>query len=665
MLYPRLFEPFSVRGLTVRNRIAMAPMSTALGRPDGSVTPAQIAYLRERAAGGVGWVIVEFTSVDRRHGLAEACQLTLETDANVAGHAELVRAVHAEGAATCLQLQMAGRHIEHGPFDGDLPVAPSEVRDREGVLVARAMTDREVLDAIDAFRMAARRAVRAGYAAIELHGAHGYLPMAFLSPRQNRRTDRWGGSDAARLAFPIALIEAVRAEIGPRRPLLYRISCAEYAPGGLTLEDTERIAPRLVAAGVDVLDVSSGSLDGGFHQIVDPMSSPPGWRFEAARRIRRAVGVPVIVVGPVRWPADGEAALARGDCDLIALGRPLLADAAWARKAAAGEVASIRPCTNCNWCMDRTRRHLSVGCAENPSTGNELEPPPAPSTGRGATAVVVGAGPAGLHAALELEAAGFETHLLEARSRLGGGLIASTAPPLKDKLGWYLDYLESCIARSTVQVHLATRADAAAVLQRRPTLVVIAAGASTSVVPIGRFDSDRVVDAYETLMTPLPVAAVAGRHMVVYGGGETGCETAELLAANGARVTLVSRSPATKLARGAEVGYRKALRQRLAANPAVTVVERTRIDAVEQARVRLVDDAGAIREVNADRVYVAQGRRTDTSLVDALRAAGVPAIAVGDARRIARIGDAVHDAHSAVRTLISELTQGTPEEHRR
>lgn len=663
MRYPRLFEPFVVRGTTLRNRVAMAPMSTALARPDGSVTPAQVAYLRARAAGGVGLVVVEFTSVDRRHGLAEACQLTLETDAHVAGHAELVRAIRAEGATACLQLQMAGRHVEHGPVDGALPVAPSDVHDRDGTLVARAMTDRDVLDAIDAFRMAARRAVAAGYAAIELHGAHGYLLMAFSSPRQNRRDDRWGGSDAGRLAFPRAVIEAVRAELGPERPLLYRLSEAEHAPGGLTLDDTERIAPQLVAAGVDLLDVSSGSLDGGFHQIVDPMSSPLGWRFDAARRLRRAANVPVMVVGPVRWPGDAEAALARGDCDLIALGRPLLADPEWARKAAAGADRSIRPCTNCNWCMDRTRRHLSVGCAENPTTGNELEAPLQAALGRGLTAVVVGAGPGGLHAALELATAGFETHLLEARERLGGGLIASTAPPMKDKLAWYLDYLEARIEDSAVRVHRGTRADAATILRWRPSIAVVAAGATPGPTPIGRIDSDRVVDAHEVLMRPLQADLVRDRDVVVYGGGETGCETAELLAMHGARVTLVTRSPATRLARNAEVGYRKSLRRRLSENPAVTVLERTRIESIDGARVQLVDEAGDRRELSADRVFVAQGRRHDPSLVDALRAAGVVAAAVGDARQVARIGDAVHDAHRAVRALIAERND-RPGDHR-
>jgi pyruvate/2-oxoglutarate dehydrogenase complex dihydrolipoamide dehydrogenase (E3) component len=294
-----------------------------------------------------------------------------------------------------------------------------------------------------------------------------------------------------------------------------------------------------------------------------------------------------------------------------------------------------------------------VGCAENPSTGHELLEPATAAPGRGATAVVVGAGPAGLHAALELEAAGFETHLLEARERLGGGLVASAAPPLKDKLAWYLDYLASRIGRSAVRVHLGTRADAAEVLRWRPSLAVVAAGARPAPAPIGRIDSDRVVDAYEALMKPVPVESIRDREVVVYGGGETGCETAELLAAHGARVTLVTRSPASRLARGAELGYRKALRQRLARNPAVRILERTRIESIEGDRVRLVDDAGRIDERVADRVFVAQGRHADRSLADALRAAGVAVAAVGDARRVARIGDAVHDAHETVRALIA------------
>ena len=216
-------------------------------------------------------------------------------------------------------------------------------------------------------------AIAAGYESIEIHGAHGYLPMAFMSPRKNTRDDEWGGDFERRLAFPVAIVCAIKAVLGPSRPLIYRVSAAEFVESGLSIDDMQRIVPLLARAGCDALHVSTGAVEGARDKIVDPMSSREGWRFPLGRRLRDACGLPVIAVGPVRWPESAERALAAGDADLIALGRPLLADPFWASKAKAGRLEDITPCTNCNWCMARLREHAAIGCAENPRTGRELE----------------------------------------------------------------------------------------------------------------------------------------------------------------------------------------------------------------------------------------------------------------------------------------------------
>lgn len=654
--YPNLASPLQLGSLTLRNRTVMAPMSTNLGGLDGSVTPAQVAFYRARATGGTGMIIVEFCCVHRASGRSEHRQLSLETPAFLDGHRRLVTAITSAGAVACLQLQHGGQGAKRALVADHMPVAPSDVFSRNDPdrLTTRGLRDDEIEHLIECFGRTAELGVEAGYQAFELHGAHGYLLTSFISPLTNHRDDRWGGDEERRLAFPRRVIQRVKQAIG-ERPLLYRLSADEFAPGGLTIEDMERIAPKLAAAGADGLHVSIGLGWTSFDKVIEPMSMPEGWRLPFARRIRAAVDVPVIAVGQIRWPETAERALRDGDADLIALGRPLLADSAWAGKAIAGLDASIRPCTSCNYCVAMgSGEHGVIGCAENPRTGRELEALPQAGELRGQRAVVVGGGPGGMAAALLLDQMGLKTELFEARDRLGGGLIASAAPPHKEKLTWYQDYLERQLRASNVRIRLGTRAEADALIASRPCIVLLANGGYPNRLPIPGIDSALVVDAYELLMGDghtLP--APGAQPMVVYGGGETGCETAEWLSERGYRVTLITRSRRDQLARAAEMIYRGVLLKRLHENPAIEIIEQTAITAIAANGTLTLEpcEAGTQAHIVCSRLLIAQGRQPDAQLPCQLGAADIPHAVIGDARRGGRIGDAVHDAYRAIQTL--------------
>lgn len=651
--WPLLFSPFRLGALTLPNRLVMAPMSSGLADEGGFVTPELLAFVRERAAGGTGLIVVEFSCVDASFGRGERRQLRIDDDRYIEGHARLVQAINAAGARACLQLHLPGQYVVQGTCDG-LPIAPSDEFARDGRQLARRATADEVATLVQRFAQGAARAVRAGYEAIEIHGAHGYLPMAFLSPRKNRRDDAWGGDAQRRLAFPLAVVRAVRATLGHEQPLIYRVSAAEFVDSGLTLEDMVEIVPRLAQAGCDALHVSSGAIEGALDKIVDPMSSGEGWRLPLGRRLREASGLPVIAVGPIRWPQTAERALAAGDADLIALGRPLLADPQWARKAQAGALADIVPCTNCNWCMQRVREHASIGCAENPRTGHEAEPspPPAPAA---AVAVVVGGGPGGLQAALEFDRLGYATHLFEARAEVGGGLAVSAAPPFKEPLRWYQEHLKHRLQASGVTLHLARRADSADVLALRPDAVIVATGSRTRPFPLERAQGALpVLDATDVLAGDRVLEG--GGPVVVYGGGETGCEIAEYLAKRGLAVILVTRSGAGELARSAESMYRRELRARLSRNARVELITHASVRRVEADGVLLALADGASRRVPAAALVMAQGRAPAVELLGPLRDAGVRCVAIGDAQEIGRIGDAVHAAHRAVGELATAVT---------
>lgn len=655
MRYPHLFSSMQLGTVTLPNRIVMAPMSTQLGGTDGKVTPRQIAFYRARAEGGVGMIIVEFCCVHRATGLSEHRQLSLETPEHLEGHFRLVDTIRNAGAIACLQLQHGGSGVPRALVEGGIALGPSDVRSRRDPsrLTARALTHDEIELLIECFGRTAELGVQAGYQVFELHGAHGYLLTQFLSPLTNRREDAWGGDEAGRLRLTQRVIQRVKQAIGDR-PLSLRLSADEFSPQGLSIDDMERITPQLVAAGLDLVHVSIGTGYTGMDKVIEPMSMPEGWRLPYARRIRAAIDVPVISVGQIRWPAIAEKAIADGDTDLIALGRPLLADPDWVNKARLGNELDIRPCTSCNYCVtSHAGPHGVIGCAENPRTGQELDPVLDAGAQRGHRAVVIGGGPGGMAAALMLDQAGYKTELYEARASLGGGLIASAAPPFKDKLTWYQDYLEHQLRKSGVEVRLNTTADMHTLSKPRPEIVMLAMGAQALRMNIEGIDSsDRVVDAYEVLMgdsswLPQP----GGAPIVVYGGGETGCETAEYLAERGYEVVLVSRSPAKQLARSAEAIYRGVLLIRLGENAHVRVADNTEIIRIDGDRLTLKSSEGEESTVECSRLLIAQGRRPDAALATLLTQARIPFTAIGDAHHGGRIGDAVHSGYAAVKAL--------------
>jgi len=652
-LFSNLFAPFEARGHRLKNRLVMAPMSTSLGGADGAVTPANIAFYRERALGGFGLIIVEFTSVDPATGRTEERQLSLESRRNLDGHTRMVDIIHQAGASAFVQLQHGGRFAPARLLSSGVTRGPSPVVSRKDPtkVIVQSFDESEIFRLVEAFGRSAALAIEAGYDGVELHGAHGYLLSQFLSPVSNQRDDAWGGDFGRRLAFPLAVVRAIRAAIG-ERPLSYRISADEFLKGGLDIDDNCAIVPELVLAGADLIHASTGRGPEAFDKVMEPISAPEGWRLPYARRLREAGGVPVIGVGQIRWPQTAEAALIRGDADLIALGRPSLADPDWPLKAESGRWREIRPCTSCNWCISGTVEH--VACAENPRAGAELDAPIDGALGAGRKAIVVGGGPGGLAAALLLDQAGFETQLYEARATLGGGLIASATPPGKDKLFWYRDHLLRRIDQSKVVVRLGERATLERLAAQRPDVVILAAGSDPREIEIEGLSDPMVAQAFDVLMGDVDPGAGEPGRVVVYGGGETGCETAEFCVARGAKVVLVTRSPVEHLASSAEAVYRIGLVERLRRNPAVEILAESHVIRVGDGEVVLIARDGQTRTIDADRFLMAQGRRPADRLGQELLSAGIACHVVGDSRAVGRIGDAVHAAYAALRALTAE-----------
>lgn len=323
-----LFTPLAIKSLRLANRIVLPPMGTQLSTSEGAITDRQVEHYVLRARGGVGLIIVEHAYVSLL-GQFRRTQLGAWNDDLIPGLRRLVEGVHAEGVPICLQLNHAGAKAFPDVI-GQQPAGPSDVVPPRGVATPRPLARDELPIIAQEFAAAASRAVRAGFDAVEVHGCHGYLLSQFASPITNKRKDEYGGDLLARYRFPLEVVRAVRAQLAPEYPLFYRLPADDLLPNGLKPEDAVRIAPQLLAAGVDVLDVSGGiSADG--RGILDGQK---GWWVEAAHQVKQATGAVVIGVGGITEPGYADEIVRQGLNDLVAVGRAHLQNPNWAKDAA-------------------------------------------------------------------------------------------------------------------------------------------------------------------------------------------------------------------------------------------------------------------------------------------------------------------------------------------
>ena len=323
-----LLTPLTFAGLTLRNRIAMPPMWSGKATPQGFVTDAIVEYHRIRAAAGCGLVIVEHAFVHPQ-GRHSNTQLGVYDDVCVDGLTRLASAIRAEGAVACLQVSHAGSRTSSKITGGLRPLGPSAIRhprDPHGE-VPEAATSEQISAVATAFAKAAGRAEHAGFDAVELHVAHGFLLGQFLSPLTNRRDDAFGGDEARRGRAPLDVLAAVRHQVGASFPVFVRLGAHDEYEGGLQLDAACRVAGRLVEAGAALIDVS-----GGLAGSDDP-GRGRGYFVPYADAIRKAISVPVMVAGGIAEPKYADSIIRNGQADIVGIGRAMLDDPEWARKA--------------------------------------------------------------------------------------------------------------------------------------------------------------------------------------------------------------------------------------------------------------------------------------------------------------------------------------------
>ncbi|AMN46243.1 NADH:flavin oxidoreductase [Steroidobacter denitrificans] len=707
-----LLAPGTIGRLSLRNRIVVTAMGVNLAEQDGSCGERMIAYHAQQARGGAALIITGATGVALPTGTCLPRQTSISDDSCLAGLSALVQAVHAHGARLALQLQHAGLNSVVDMAEGrplwtpSLPAAsasdaqsmflPQELAElapatgKMPAVTFKIPTIDDIRQVVALFAAAAVRARKAGADAVEIHGAHGYLLGSFLSAYRNKRTDEYGGSLENRARFLLETIRAVKAAVGDDLAILCKLDSREVgSPGGITLEDALVTARMAQEAGADAITVTAyHNTDRGILHSASHTPHELAVNLPFAAAIKAAVRIPVIASGRVE-PEVGDAAIAAGKLDFLAMGRKLLADPELPNKLAAGRAEDIRPCIYCYTCISAIYLRQSVRCAVNPRTGLEYrDPDPSisePNTGP-RHMVVIGGGPGGMEAARRLDLAGHRVTLLEQGNRLGGTLfLASLAYAANERL---LNWLTRQLAASRVQIRLDTPATPDLIARLRPDAVIVATGAVRSMPPIPGSDLPHVFSGDDMRRLLLgsagamtkrrlgagKAAAVRlaaalgltsnlglirrttrtwmpfGKNIVIIGGELVGLELAEFLGERKRRVSIVDEPPVM----GAGLAYVRRIRLLTELREhGVQMFPAAANLRIDRHAVLFTDSDGGAREISADQVIVAKGATGDTQLADTLRRAGFNVRAIGDCTGVGYIEGAMRTAAEAVRELLA------------
>ncbi len=538
MTFDHLFSPITIAGMTLKNRVVMPAMATGYANADSTVSDRLVHYLGRRARGGTGLIITEVCAVIPR-GKGFPRELGAWSDEFIPGLSKIPEAVHREGGKAALQLHHAGRE-SFAIAAGGTPEAPSPIPSVILSQPCEEMSLERIAEVIDSFANAAARAKKAGFDAVEIHGAHGYLLTQFLSPFSNQRTDRYGGSEENRSRFVLEIIEAVRKEVGPAYPVLIRVSADEMIRDGYDLDFMKRLAPRLVAAGVNAVHVSVGVYSTPGNLSIASMDTAPGFNLFRARAVKDVVKVPIIGVGRINSIEMADKAIADGDADLVSFGRQHLTDPDFVNKARAGDFDDIRWCIACNQgCIERlTFENKSTTCVFNPECGKEGKEAPV-RIDSPKRLWIIGAGPAGLSAAVAASERGHDVTVFEKEKVAGGQLQSASRPPHKKIFMDWVDWSLRQLKKRKVKVHFDQEVTGEKLAQQRPDAVILAAGAYPTTPPIPGISGPGVFDARDILVGKVKVASPA----VVLGAGYVGMETADFLLANGVEVTILEMQP--------------------------------------------------------------------------------------------------------------------------
>lgn len=632
--FTKLFEPGKIGRLQLKNRIIMPPMVPRYVNNNGSISERMLNYYAERARGGCAMVIVE-SSYPRTGGYPG--RIFLDNDQCISGLRKLVETIHEGGAKACIQINPhRGRSDEVDPASASETVHP-----KTGAKV-RAMSVADLKALEDSFAAGARRVKQAGFDCIMIHGGSGYLVSEFLSPRTNRRTDEYGGDIKKRARFALELLTVSKQVLGIDYPIIFRLMAHERVQGGYGLDEAIIVSKLLEETGIDAIDIVSGVSE-SYYWVIPYLYLPQGCNADLSQSIKKTVKVPVSVAGNINTPHIAEEILKTGKADFIDLGRALIADPQFPNKAREGKVSDIRKCVRCCRCGESILKE-PVGpmiCTVNPAVGKEKE---FESKLKHATmkkkVLVIGGGPGGMQAAITAGLRGHDVTLWEKEGKCGGQLNIAAIPPHKDELNSLNEYLRWRLDNLNIPVQTLKEATKEKVLAYSADTVILATGSKQLIPNINGIAKRKVVTGRDVLSGKLDT----GKVVIVIGGGFIGCETADFLAEEGKRVTIVEILPA--LASELYHYYADLIVQRLKEREVVCYTG-VKGEKITEKGMEIVDDGGKEVFLEADDIVLCTGSVADKALFESLTGEVSELFEVGDCANPRRIYEAICEGSEA------------------
>ena len=632
-------EPIQVGPFTLKNRILKQAMAEHLCHEDGSVSDRFIDFYRTMAQGGVALIVPGIPVLDDRvtdPPIMKAQRGVYLTDEKyLPGLKKAVDAIHKAGSLIMFQLWQSG--IAQTP--------------QGGKSIVTDLTKEEIHILRDKFVAAAGLVKAAGADGVEFHMAHTYFASQMFSPYFNKRTDEYGADTIENATrFARECLEQINERYcDDTFTIIVKLNGNDFLQGGITPHWAGQAAAILEKAGAKLFTVNGGgSLAGarGAEYMSDGGHNPEGWKVHFAETVKQYVTVPVAASGNIRHPDYAHHLIREGVCDMIGLGRALLAEPEWVNKCAEGREDELRHCISCNYCFGGVPEDGSVpGCSVNPYYKCEAVRPELVKDGDGRTVVVVGAGPAGLEAAVVLAQRGFRPVILERRRYLGGLVDMASTPPHKRKLRWLIEYYDRRLRRLGVEVHLSTEATPDAIAALDPYAVLLATG-SIETVPtdIPGITGSNVWTARE-LLERLP--RIVGQDVVVVGGGLTGIETAHLLTLKGNRVTVVeATAPPTRT-------LAEMFRWRDAQSEGVTALFEHSLLEIQSGAVLVKNEqTNETTELAADTVVLAMGSHPEQTLYETVKDRFARVCLIGDSAASGSIPTAIRSGAEAAYRLV-------------
>ena len=641
-----LFEEYKIGSVTLKNRVAMAPMGH-VHAADGGVSEQQHVYILERAKGGFGLIYPSAHTVTDKYEKPEGSGNFLFNYSQAARLAHLVDEVHQYGAKFAIQLTPG-----HGRVNKGNPAQPIHVSASDNRafyypdVVCHTLTVDEIHELVACMGKSAALAKMAGVDIIEIHAYGGYLIDQFMSKVWNRRDDEYGGSLDNRMRFFNECTQAVRRAVGPDFPISVKYTPVHEIEGGRTFEDEGiEIARRLQDMDFAYMHVDYGCYE-RWNLAIPSAYEKQGAQLHVAERLRKeGITMPFLIQGKLNDPVEAERVIESGLTDMIALGKQSLADPYWPSKVKNGRVDDIDFCCACLECLNHSYPFIRrSSCAINPRTAAEREYK-LEKTAHPRKLLVVGGGPGGMAAAKYAAQVGHSVELWEKSDRLGGNMNAAGGPDFKFDVRRFSMNLQKQLYNSGAVVRLSKEANADSIKEFAPDAVIVAAGAKPIKPRIPGIDNSKVIDALDLLSNRIPT----GEKVYVLGGGEVGCEAAAYLDSVGKDVTIIEMQSEILSTANMADNARKGLED-LLGRTKVRILTGTKLTEIKDNLI-VCENGTETLELAYDNLVLAVGFKSDHTLCDELKSAGIKVFPIGDYNSPRKIYYGIHEGFHVIRLL--------------